>query len=56
MNRTGLLLHRFSPVRLTRVNAYAASVDELRRRGLRVLTFGRWLLIYTPRDHWSRHL
>jgi hypothetical protein len=33
-----------------------ADVATLRARELRVLNLGRWLLVYTPRDHWSYHL
>jgi hypothetical protein len=35
---------------------FLARADMLRKRGLRVLEVGPWLVLYVPRNHWSEHL
>lgn len=45
-----------SRLKITRYHPGVATPAVLRRRGLRVLGVGRWLLIYTPRKHWSNDL
>jgi hypothetical protein len=39
-----------------RRNSYYASPAEIRRREMRVLNLGRWMLVYTPSGHWSNQL
>jgi hypothetical protein len=39
-----------------RRSGYHASPKVIRAREMHVLNLGRWMLVYTPRDHWSNHL
>jgi hypothetical protein len=39
-----------------RGNTAVASPELMRRRGLRVLSVWRYVIVYTPRGHWSENL